>query len=106
MRSSSDRGSASILMMGMLAVSFSWVLALATVEKNLSGSMTAQTAADATALAAVRGGLVAARQTALLNRATIVALTVDDAIDGVGQTAVVMVEVDNIVATATASDQT
>lgn len=90
-------------MMGVLALSFSWVLALVTVEQKLTTSMSAQTVADATALAAVESGEVVARQLGGLNQARVVSLVVQTDSDQ-GTTVVVVIELDGVQALATASN--
>jgi len=98
-----DQGNASILMMGVLALSFSWVLALVTVEQKLTTALSAQTVADATALAAVQSGEVVAQQLVALNGARIVSLEVQKSGDE-GATVVVVIELDGVQAQATASN--
>jgi hypothetical protein len=98
-----DQGNASILMMGVLALSFSWVLALVTVEQRLTTALSAQTVADATALAAVQSGEVVAQQLVALNGARIVSLEVQKSGDE-GATVVVVIELDGVQAQATASN--
>jgi len=90
-------------MMGVLALSFSWVLALVTVEQKLTTSMAAQTVADAVALAAVEHGDVVAQQLAGLNQAHIVSLVVQNDAEQ-GTTVVVVIELDGVEAQATASN--
>ena len=105
-------------MMGVLALSFSWVLAIVTVQQNLTASISAQTVADAVALAAVENGESAARELAELNDALVVSVTFYNHVDqnivdqnivdqnSVGQagdTAVVVIEIDGVQAQATAS---
>jgi hypothetical protein len=90
-------------MMGVLALSFSWVLALVTVEQKLTTSMSAQTVADAVALAAAGNGEVVARQLAGLNHAHIVSLVVQNDAEQ-GTTVVVVIELDGVQAQATASN--
>lgn len=90
-------------MMGVLALSFSWVLALVTVEQKLTTSMSAQTVADATALAAVEIGEGVAHQLVALNQARIVSLEVQTNADQ-GITVVVVIELDGVQALATASN--
>ena len=99
--------------MGVLALSFSWVLAIVTVQQNLTASISAQTVADAVALAAVENGESAARELAELNDALVVSMTFFNHVDqnivdqnSVGQagdTAVVVIEIDGVQAQATAS---
>jgi hypothetical protein len=102
-RQQADQGNASILMMGVLALSFSWVLALVTVEQKLTTAMSAQTVADAAALAAVQSGEVVAQQLVALNEARIVSLEVQKYGDQ-GTTVVVVIELDGVQAQATASN--
>ena len=90
-------------MMGVVALSFSWVLALVTVEQKLTTSMAAQTVADAVALAAVENGEGVARQLVALNQARIVSLDVQTETDR-GMTVVVVIEIDGVQAQATASN--
>ncbi len=89
--------------MGMLALSFSWVLALVAVEQKLTTSMSAQTVADAAALAAVENGEAVTRELVELNRARIVSYEVQtDSEQGI--TVVVVIEIDGVQAQATASN--
>ena len=100
-------------MMGVLALSFSWVLAIVTVQQNLTASISAQTVADAVALAAVENGESAARELAELNDALVVSMTFFNHVDQnivdqnsvglAGDTAVVVIEIDGVQAQATAS---
>ena len=90
-------------MMGVLALSFSWVLALVTAEQKLTTSMSAQTVADAVALAAVESGEGVAQQLVALNQARIVSLEVQTNADQ-GTTVVVVIELDGVQAQATASN--
>ena len=100
-------------MMGVLALSFSWVLAIVTVQQNLTASISAQTVADAVALAAVENGESAARELAELNDALVVSVTFYNHVDQnivdqnsvglAGDTAVVVIEIDGVQAQATAS---
>lgn len=95
-------------MMGVLALSFSWVLALVAVQQNLTASMSAQAIADAVALAAVDHGESVARQLAELNDARIVSLTFDNdagsrSAGQVGEMVSVVIDVDGVQARATAS---
>jgi len=89
--------------MGVVALSFSWVLDLVTVEQKLTTSMSAQTVADAVALAAVENGEGVARQLVALNQARIVSLDVQTETDR-GMTVVVVIEIDGVQAQATASN--
>jgi hypothetical protein len=102
-RQVADQGNASILMMGVLALSFSWVLALVAVEQKLTTSMSAQTVADAAALAAVENGEAVARELVELNRARIVSYEVQTDTEQ-GITVVVVIEIDGVQAQATASN--
>ena len=102
MRQVADRGNASILMMGVLALSFSWVLALVAVEQKLTTSMSAQTVADAAALAAVENGEGVARELVELNRARIVSYEAQTDTEQ-GIMVVVVIEIDGVQAQATAS---
>jgi hypothetical protein len=102
-RQQTDRGNASILMMGVLALSFSWSLALVAVEQKLTTSMSAQTMADAAALAAVESGESVAQQLVALNQARIVSLEVQTIADQ-GVVVVVVIELDGVQAQATASN--
>ena len=88
-------------MMGVLALSFSWVLALVAVEQKLTTSMSAQTVADAAALAAVENGEAVARELVELNRARIVSYEVQTDTEQ-GITVVVVIEIDGVQAQATA----
>jgi hypothetical protein len=90
-------------MMGVLALSFSWVLALVAVEQKLTTSMSAQTVADAAALAAVENGEAVARELVELNRARIVSYEVQTDTEQ-GITVVVVIEIDGVQAQATASN--
>ena len=89
--------------MGVLALSFSWVLALVAVEQKLTTSMSAQTVADAAALAAVENGEAVARELVELNRARIVSYEVQTDTEQ-GITVVVVIEIDGVQAQATASN--
>jgi len=102
-RQQADQGNASILMMGVLALSFSWVLALVTVEQKLTTSMAAQTVADAVALAAVESSEAVAQQLVVLNQARIISLEVQNGADQ-GITVVVVIELDGVQARAIASN--
>ena len=90
-------------MMGVLALSFSWVLALVAVEQKLTTSMSAQSVADAAALAAVENGEAVARELVELNRARIVSYEVQTDTEQ-GITVVVVIEIDGVQAQATASN--
>lgn len=90
-------------MMGVLALSFSWVLALVAVEKKLTTSMSAQTVADAVVLAALEDGETTARQLAELNEARLISLVFYNAVDQGGEIAVAVIEIDGVQAQATAS---
>ena len=103
MRQVADRGNASILVMGVLALSFSWVLALVAVEQKLTTSMSAQTVADAAALAAVENGEAVARELVELNRARIVSYEAQTDTEQ-GIMVVVVIEIDGVQAQATASN--
>ncbi|MDP4649451.1 MAG: hypothetical protein NWQ68_03270 [Ilumatobacteraceae bacterium] len=103
MRQSADRGNASILMMGVLALSFSWILALVTVTQNLTASLSAQTVADAVVLAALEDGDKTARQLAELNEARLISLVFYNAVGQGGEIAVAVIEIDGVQAQATAS---
>ena len=104
MRQPTDRGNASILMMGVLALSFSWMLGLVTVQQKLTTSMSAQTVADAVALAAVESGEPLAHEVVELNHASIISLTLTENVDQSVITAIVVVELDGVQAQATASN--
>ncbi len=90
-------------MMGVLALSFSWVLAMVTVEQKLTTSMSAQAVADAAALAAIENGEGVAQQLVAVNQARLVSLEAHSEA-GVGTTVVVVVELDGVLAQATASN--
>jgi len=92
-------------MMGVLAMSFSWMLGLVTVQENLMASMSAQMVADAAALAAVENGESFAQEVVVLNDASIISLTLTQNNDQSAITAVVVVEFDGVQAQATASNQ-
>ena len=106
MRQPTDRGNASILMMGALALSFSWMLGLVTVQQKLTTSMSAQTVADAVALAAVESGEPLAQEVVELNHASIISLTLTENVDQSVITAIVVVELDGVQAQAAASNGT
>jgi len=93
-------------MMGALALSFSWMLGLVTVQQELTTSMSAQTVADAVALAAVESGEPLAREVVELNHASIISLTLTENVDQSVITAVVVVELDGVQAQAAASNGT
>ena len=90
-------------MMGVLALSFSWILALVTVTQNLTASLSAQTVADAVVLAALEDGDKTARQLAELNEARLISLVFYNAVGQVGEIAVAVIEIDGVQAQATAS---
>ena len=90
-------------MMGVLALSFSWTLALVTVKQNLTASLSAQTVADAVVLAALEDGETTARQLAELNEARLVSLTLYNGVGQGGETAVAVIDIDGVQAQATAS---
>jgi hypothetical protein len=90
-------------MMGVLALSFSWTLALVTVRQNLTASLSAQTVADAVVLAALEDGETTARQLVELNEAQLISLTFYNAGGQGGETAVAVIEIDGVQAQATAS---
>jgi hypothetical protein len=69
----------------------------------LTTALSAQTVADATALAAVQSGEVVAQQLVALNGARIVSLEVQKSGDE-GATVVVVIELDGVQAQATASN--
>jgi len=91
-------------MMGVLALSFSWMLGLVTVQQKLTTSMSAQTVADAVALAAVESGEPLAQEVVELNHALIISLTLTENVDQSVITAIVVVELDGVQAQATASN--
>jgi hypothetical protein len=93
-------------MMGVLALSFSWMLGLVTVQQKLTTSMSAQTVADAVALAAVENGESQAQVIVELNDASIISLTLTENSDQSVITAVVVVELDGVQAQAAASNRT
>ena len=63
-RSDCDRGNVSILMIGVVAVSLTCVLSLVGLDMRLRQSVSAQTVADAVALAIVNFGAEAAHEVA------------------------------------------
>lgn len=91
-------------MMGVLALSFSWMLGLVTVQQKLTASMSAQTVADAVALAAVESGEPLAQEVVELNDALIISLTLTENVDQSVITAIVVIELDGVQAQATASN--
>jgi hypothetical protein len=93
-------------MMGVLALSFSWMLGLVTVQQKLTTSMSAQTVADAVALAAVENGESQAQEIVELNDASIISLTLTENSEQSVITAVVVVELDGVQAQAAASNRT
>jgi len=93
-------------MMGVLALSFSWMLGLVTVQQKLTTSMSAQTVADAVALAAVENGESQAQEIVELNDASIISLTLTENSDQSVITVVVVVELDGVQAQAAASNGT
>jgi len=93
-------------MMGALALSFSWMLGLVTVQQKLTTSMSAQPVADAVALAAVESGEPLAQEVVELNHASIISLTLTENVDQSVITAVVVVELDGVQAQAAASNGT
>ena len=90
-------------MMVVLALSFSWILALVTVTQNLTASLSAQTVADAVVLAALEDGDKTARQLAELNEARLISLVFYNAVGKGGEIAVAVIEIDGVQAQATAS---
>ena len=90
-------------MMGVLALSFSWILALVTVTQNLTASLSAQTVADAVVLAALEDGDKTARQLVELNEARLISLVFYNAVGQGGEIAVAVIEIDGVQAQATAS---
>ncbi len=90
-------------MMGVLALSFSWILALVTVTQNLTASLSAQTVADAVVLAALEDGETTARQLVELNEARLISLVFYNVVGQGGEIAVAVVEIDGVQAQATAS---
>jgi len=63
-RSDCDRGNVSILMIGVVALSLTCVLSLVSLDMRLNQSVSAQTVADAVALAVVNFGAEAANEVA------------------------------------------
>ena len=63
-RSDCDRGNVSILMIGVVALSLTCVLSLVSLDMRLNQSVSAQTVADAVALAVVNFGAGAAHEVA------------------------------------------
>ena len=63
-RGDCDRGNVSILMIGVVALSLSCVLSLVSLDMRLNQSVSAQTVADAVALAVVNFGAEAANEVA------------------------------------------
>ena len=92
--------------MGVLALSFSWMLGLVTVQQKLTTSMSAQTVADAVALAAVENGESQAQEIVELNDASIISLTLTENSEQSVITAVVVVELDGVQAQAAESNRT
>ena len=74
------------------------------VQQKLTTSMSAQTVADAVALAAVESGEPLAQEVVELNHASIISLTLTENVDQSVITAIVVVELDGIQAQATASN--
>ena len=91
-------------MMGVLALSFSWMLGLVMVQQKLTTSMSAQTVADAVALAAVESGEPLAQEVVELNHASIISLTLTENVDQSVITAIVVIELDGVQAQAIASN--
>ena len=90
-------------MMGVLALSFSLILALVTVTQNLTASLSAQTVADAVVLAALEDCDKTARQLAELNEARLISLVFYNAVCHGGEIAVAVIEIYGVQAQATAS---
>jgi len=63
-RSDCDRGNVSILMIGVVALSLTCVLSLVSLDMRLNQSVSAQTVADAVALAVVNFGAGVAHEVA------------------------------------------
>jgi hypothetical protein len=63
-RSDCDRGNVSILMIGVVALSLTCVLSLVSLDMRLNQSVSAQTVADAVALAVVNFGAGTAHEVA------------------------------------------
>lgn len=91
-------------MMGVLALSFSGMLGLVTVQQKLTTSMSAQTVADSVALAAAESGEPLAQEVVELNDASIISLTLTENVDQSVITAIVVIELDGVQAQATASN--
>ena len=82
------------------------MLGLVTVQQKLTTSMSAQTVADAVALAAVENGESQAQEIVELNDASIISLTLTENSDQSVITAEVVVELDGVQAQAAASNGT
>jgi hypothetical protein len=93
-----DRGQAVVLLVAVVAMASLSVVAVGSFGVRLIDRGRAQTAADAAALAATFGGRAAAQRLAALNGARLVQYT------QVGDTFIVMVDVDGEHATARATD--
>jgi len=98
-RSDCDRGNVSILMIGVVALSLTCVLSLVSLDMRLNQSVSAQTVADAVALAVVNFGAEAAHEVADRNHGVIEKIDISEM--GV---VTVTVRLGDALAIATASD--
>ena len=98
-RSDYDRGNVSILMIGVVALSLTCVLSLVSLDMRLNQSVSAQTVADAVALAVVNFGAEAAHEVADRNDGVIEKMDISER-----GAVTVTVRVGDALAIATASD--
>ena len=98
-RGDRDRGNVSILMIGVVALSLSCVLSLVSLDMRLNQSVSAQTVADAVALAVVNFGAEAANEVTDRNDGVIEKMDISER-----GAVTVTVRVGDALAIATASD--
>lgn len=96
-RCNTDRGSISIVSLGVVAVLAALLLSMARIGRNAHDAARARTAADAAALAGAQGGRVPAGDLARANGAALVSFVSE------GDTVTVQVVVGDAQATARAS---
>ncbi|CAB4698692.1 MAG: hypothetical protein F2934_00080 [Actinobacteria bacterium] len=73
-----DRGSVSLIVIGVVAVAVALLLSIGRFGRDLDDSARAQTAADAAALAGVQGGRQLAAEVAEANGAELVSFVADN----------------------------
>lgn len=99
-----DRGSAAVLMVGLIGVALSMMMHVAHVGRATVRAATAQSIADATALAGVVGSHRAAEMLARANAATLIEFDVQDADPSDGSVVHVIIAFEGRRASAWASD--